>query len=399
MLSGCDSGDVPPSRPSPGRPRLRAGLTVAPAGRRDARALGAHRRGLGPGRPGRRVARAARGAATATRDLRGAPRGAERRRPRARARRRARRGRRARRTPGSWSTAPVDLDDAWANQRAYLEQFATPGRGAEQMLAAVRATTRADPRRRRRRLLARPRADADGRARARRGRPRPRRAPRTSPASSTRRRPSASRKIEALGVALRRAASRPRLPRHRPDGHRPRRPRRAARRRRRRRRLRRPPHGRRRRGAVARACVPAAHAAHRRRLRRARGPRRPDVAAAPPASPARAACGSCASATTPSWSTTAEEARRLKPRRAAVTVAQAQLVAALAATEILHLRAGLDAGHRRARRRARPAHPALLPEPGAAAARLPRCAVPRTPVARKATGALAPRPRREEVNV
>ena len=48
------------------------------------------------------------------------------------------------------------------------------------------------------------------------------------------------------------------------------------------------------------------------------------------------------------WSATADEARRLKPRRAAVTVAQAQLVASLAANEILHLRAGLDpatAGH------------------------------------------------------
>ena len=53
------------------------------------------------------------------------------------------------------------------------------------------------------------------------------------------------------------------------------------------------------------------------------------------------------------------------------------------------------AGHRRARRRARPAHPALLPEPGRAAARLRR--LRHEDASRAARPAHAPTTRREEV--
>jgi adenylyltransferase/sulfurtransferase len=239
-----------------------------------------------------------------------------------------------------------DRDDEWANQRAYLEQFATADADADEMLATVRATTVlilgaggvgswlahgltlmgvrglvvVDPDRVEAANLTRQLYPLDA---------------------------VGSRKIEALGAALRRL---------RPDlGYR---------------------------GIdlmvtdaddlaalldgvdvvagcadhptaddaaelIARACIPA------------RTPHTVAAYAGPVARVGptwlpgrRLACQGCLQLVRErddaGWSATAEEARRLKPRRAAVTVAQAQLVAALAATEILHLRAGIDpatAGH------------------------------------------------------
>jgi len=239
-----------------------------------------------------------------------------------------------------------DRDDEWANQRAYLEQFATGDASAEDMLETVRATTvlilgaggvgswlaHGLTLMGVRELVV---VDPD----------------RVEAANLTRQlyplEAVGSRKIEALGVALRRL--RPDLGFRGidlmatdPDDL----------------------------GAllegvdvvagcadhptaddaaelVARACVPA---------------RMPHTVAAYAGPVARVgptwlpnrrlACQCCLQLVRErddaSWSATPEEARRLKPRRAAVTVAQAQLVAALAATEILHLRAGLDpatAGH------------------------------------------------------
>jgi len=241
----------------------------------------------------------------------------------------------------------VDPDDPWANQLAYLEQFATPGLPAPAMLDAVRSTTAlvlgaggvgswlahalalmgvralvvVDP----------DRVEAANLTRQ------------LYPASAV-----GQRKIEALGSELRR---------HRPDlayrgvdllvrdpadlaallddvdvvagcaDH---------------------PTADDAAELVARACLPrrvphvvAAYAGPVARVGPTWLPRRRPVA-----------CQGCLRRVREredvGWSATAEEARRLKPGRAAVTVAQAQLVASLAATEILHLRAGLrpaTAGH------------------------------------------------------
>jgi molybdopterin-synthase adenylyltransferase len=343
-LSECDSGDV--AKPTfARRPRLRAGLTVVRRGdethvhsaRIDAFTALEDPDGvwlaLLEGCTGERDLTALR------RDLSAAGHGLEPADVRA--------GVDALTDAGFLVDGAADLDDSWANQRAYLEQFATPEADAEQMLASVRATRalilgaggvgswlahsltlmgvrelvvvdpdRVDAANLTRQLYPR---DAVG-----------------------------VRKIEALGAALQRL---------RPDvGYR---------------------------GIdlmvteaddlaalldgvdvvagcadhptaddaaelVATACVPlriphtiAAYAGPVARVGPTWLPRRRPVA-----------CHGCLRLVhereDAEWSTTAEEARRLKPRRAAVTVVQAQLVAALAATEILHLRAGLvpaTAGH------------------------------------------------------